>query len=260
MRDSTGKSMRTGSEGGVRKDLGGIHLCLSGGGGLVSKSDSCNPMDYTVPARLLCPWDSPGKNTGKKRSEVAQSCPSLCDPKHWSLPGSSIHGIFQARALEWVAIFFSRGSPRLRDQTWVSRIAGRRFTIWATREAQEYWSGCYFLLQVVRILYQLSFKGSPSVSVLFLKCYSYITPWLNPLGGPWLFWEHNNTHISRGPQAFFLLSSELRSTPRSATVLSQASLPGWAAPSCLPSEVPITSLCPEFLSRSSLHGKSFLIL
>lgn len=40
--------MRTGSEGGVRKDLGGIHLCLSGGGGLVSKSDSCNPMDYTV--------------------------------------------------------------------------------------------------------------------------------------------------------------------------------------------------------------------
>ena len=52
-----------------------------------------------------------------------------------SLPGSSVHGIFQARALEWVAISFSRGSSRPRDWTCVSCIAGRRFTIWATREA-----------------------------------------------------------------------------------------------------------------------------
>ena len=70
-----------------------------------------------------------------KWSEVAQLCPTLCDPKDCSLPGSSIHGIFQARVLEWIAISFSRGSSRPRDGTRVSRIAGRRFTIWATREA-----------------------------------------------------------------------------------------------------------------------------
>ena len=51
-----------------------------------------------------------------------------------SLPGSSVHGIFQARVLEWVAISFSRGSSQPRDQTQVSCIAGRHFTIWATRE------------------------------------------------------------------------------------------------------------------------------
>ena len=65
------------------------------------------------PTRLPCPWDSPGKNTGvgcqkvKSESEVAQSCPTLSDPMDCSLPGSSIHGIFQARVLEWVAIAFS---------------------------------------------------------------------------------------------------------------------------------------------------------
>ena len=51
-----------------------------------------------------------------------------------SLPGSSVHGIFQARVLEWVTISFFRGSSQLRDQTQVSHIVGRRFTIWATRE------------------------------------------------------------------------------------------------------------------------------
>ena len=45
-----------------------------------------------------------------KKSEVAQSCPTLCDPVDYSLPGSSVHGIFQARILEWVAVSFSRGS------------------------------------------------------------------------------------------------------------------------------------------------------
>ena len=54
----------------------------------------------------------------------------LCNPM-----GSSIHGIFQARVLEWVATSFSRGSSWPRDRTWVSCIAGRHFTIWATREA-----------------------------------------------------------------------------------------------------------------------------
>ena len=73
------------------------------------------------PTRLCRPWDSPGKNTGvgchfllqcikvKSESEVAQSCPTLSDPMDCSLPGSFVHGIFQARVLEWGAIAFSDG-------------------------------------------------------------------------------------------------------------------------------------------------------
>ena len=71
------------------------------------------------PTSLPCPWDSPGKNTGvgchfllqcmkvESESEVAQSCPTPSDPMDCSLPGSSIHGIFQARVLECGAIAFS---------------------------------------------------------------------------------------------------------------------------------------------------------
>ena len=81
-------------------------------------SDSVRPY-RRQPTRLPCPWDSPGKNTGvgchfllqcmkvKSESEVAQSCPTLSDPMDYSLPGSSVHGIFQARVLEWGAIAFS---------------------------------------------------------------------------------------------------------------------------------------------------------
>ena len=78
-------------------------------------SDSVRPQ-RRQPTRLLCPWDSPGKNTGvgchfllqcmklKSESEVAQSCPIPSDPMDCSLPGSSVHGICQARVLECVAI------------------------------------------------------------------------------------------------------------------------------------------------------------
>ena len=81
-------------------------------------SDSVRP-HRRQPTRLPCPWDSPGKNTGvgchfllqcikvKSESEVAQSCLTLCDPIDNSPPGSSVHGIFQARVLEWGAIAFS---------------------------------------------------------------------------------------------------------------------------------------------------------
>ena len=62
-------------------------------------------------------------------SEVAQLCPTLCDPMDCSLQHSSVHRIFQARVLEWVAIFFSRGSSQPRDRTWVSHIVARCFTI-----------------------------------------------------------------------------------------------------------------------------------
>ena len=58
-------------------------------------------------------------------SEVAQSCLTLCDPMDCSLPGSSVHGIFQAKILEWVAISFFRGSSQPRDWTRVSHIVGR---------------------------------------------------------------------------------------------------------------------------------------
>ena len=82
-------------------------------------SDSVRPQ-RRQPTRLPHPWDSPGKNTGvgchfllqcmkgKSESEVAQSCPTLRDPMVCSLPGSSVHGICQARVLEWGAIAFSK--------------------------------------------------------------------------------------------------------------------------------------------------------
>ena len=66
---------------------------------------------------------------------VTQSCLPLCDPMDCSLLGSSVHGIFQTRILEWVAISFSRGSSNPREWTWISCLTGRFFTIWATREA-----------------------------------------------------------------------------------------------------------------------------
>ena len=81
-------------------------------------SDSVQPLKWQ-PTRLPCPWDSPGKITGvgchfllqcmkvKSESEVTQLCPTLSNPMDCSLPGSSAHGIFQARVLEWGAIAFS---------------------------------------------------------------------------------------------------------------------------------------------------------
>ena len=66
---------------------------------------------------------------------IVQLCPALCDVMDCGPPGSSVHGILQARILEWVAIPYSKGSSWPRNQTWVSLIAGRSLTIWATREA-----------------------------------------------------------------------------------------------------------------------------
>ena len=65
----------------------------------------------------------------------AQSCSTLCGPVVYSQPGSSVHGILQARVLEWVAILFSRVSCQPSDRTLVSCTAGGFFTVWATREA-----------------------------------------------------------------------------------------------------------------------------
>ena len=70
--------------------------------------------------------------------QVAQLCPTLCGPMDCSVPGSSVHGILQARILEWVAVPFSRGSSQPRDWIQVSCIACRFFTVWAAREALTY--------------------------------------------------------------------------------------------------------------------------
>ena len=83
---------------------------------------------------------------------------TLCDPMDWSLPGSSVHGIFQARVLEWVAISFSRGSSQPRARTRVSRSVGRHFTVWATREALKN-------LQVLLKLYTHQFSCSNGLIV-----------------------------------------------------------------------------------------------
>ena len=88
----------------------------------------------------------------ESESEVAQSCPTLCNPVDCSLPGSSVHGILQARILEWVAISFSRGSSRPRDQTQVSHIGGGRFNLWATREAHQLYSVNYIGIQLILTL------------------------------------------------------------------------------------------------------------
>ena len=97
------------------------------------------------PSRLPCPWDSPGKNTGvgchfllqcmkgKSESEVAQLCPTLSDPMDCSPPGSSIHGIFQARVLEWGAIAFSEPG---RIDRWYYDSSERNLVFWK----MYYWS------------------------------------------------------------------------------------------------------------------------
>ena len=74
----------------------------------------------------------------RKRKKKVKSRPTLCNPMDYSLPGSMVHGIFQARMLEWVAISFSRRSSPPRDWTQVSRIVGRHFTIWATRDSRSW--------------------------------------------------------------------------------------------------------------------------
>ena len=79
---------------------------------------------------------------------VTQSCPILCSPTDCNPPGSSVHGILQARILEWVTIPFSRGSSRPRNQTQVSCITGRRFTVWASRGAYTHYLFIVFSMVV----------------------------------------------------------------------------------------------------------------
>ena len=121
----------------------------------------------------------------KSKSEVAQSCLTLCNPMDCSLQGSSIHGIFQARVLESVAISFSRGSSWLRDQTRVSCIVGRCFTIWATREV--------IYLRLLIFLLAILIPACASSSLASYSAYKLnkqgdnIQPWCTPF----LIWNQS---------------------------------------------------------------------
>ena len=101
----------------------------------------------------------------KWTSEDAQSCPTLCDPVDCSLPSSSVHGILQARTLEWVAISFCRGSSLLRGWTRVSHIGGSRFNLWVTREAQDLIKYSY---KMIGRLYKFFIANFREAVVLFV--------------------------------------------------------------------------------------------
>ena len=95
---------------------------------------------------------------------VASVISNSCDPIDCSPRGSSLHGILPARILDWVAIPFSRGSSRCRNWTWVSCIAGRFFTNWATRETS------YIMLQNLHICkYTHSFPYNVRESLFSLR-------------------------------------------------------------------------------------------
>ena len=111
----------------------------------------------------------------KSQSEVAQLCLTLCNSMDCSPPSFSIHGFFQARILEWVAISFSRGSSTPWDWTQVSCIAGRHFTFWATREAK-----CE--LTMIRGKYIV--KSSGFVFLPHYSLHNFGTIWK---GGYWFF-------------------------------------------------------------------------
>ena len=119
----------------------------------------------------LVQWKPVFHKTGDVQwSQSCQSCLTLCNPLDYT-----VHGILQARILEWVAVPFSRGSSQPRNQTYVSHIVGTFFTSWATREARNTGVGSLSLLQCIlptqesnqgllhcrQILYQLSHQGSP---------------------------------------------------------------------------------------------------
>ena len=105
--------------------------------------------------------------------KVAQLCPTLCHRVDCSLPGSFVHGIPQARILEWVAISFSRGSFQPRDQTQVCLITGRFFTVWATRKT---WHSPVFALSSLSFLPFLRPRVSSEPCSLCVKppvCFSF---------------------------------------------------------------------------------------
>ena len=144
-------------------------------------SDSVRP-HRQQPTRLHHPWDSPGKNTGvgchfllqcmkvKSESEDTQSCPTLSDPMHCSLPGCSIHGIFQARVLEWGAIAFS--APILGTYNFIS--------YWWINPFIIYNDILCLLLYIALTFFVSCYSFWPKVFFVWYKC-SYPCLFLFPL-------------------------------------------------------------------------------
>ena len=132
-------------------------------------SDSVGP-HRRQPTRLSRPWDSPGKNTGvgchfllqcmkvKDESEVTHSCLTLSDPMDCSLPGSSVHGIFQARVLEWGAIAFSD------DHCYYIFI----FVLCSICSGISLWFQICITLMIMLHLSSLLFFGTASVQIFYL--------------------------------------------------------------------------------------------
>ena len=122
---------------------------------------------------------------------VTQPCPTLWDPMDCSSSDSSVHGIIQARILEWVTILFSRKSSRLRNRSQVSRISGKFLTIWATRAAQ--WP-------TAKVIY----------SLLYYQAHLPMVSWC---------WEENNPMDSFSPGLLPLYTNELVNLTRELCVL-----------------------------------------
>jgi len=111
-------------------------------------------------------------------------------PMDCSLPGSSLHGILQARVLEWVAISFSRGFSRPRDRTRVSRIPGRRFNLWATREALALYS------RVIKSVILYSFTESHSFSLsASCSCFNWMRLEKHSKWKVFLSWALGTIHL-----------------------------------------------------------------
>ena len=137
-------------------------------------SDSVRP-DRQQPTKLPCPWDSPGKNTGvgchfllqcmkvKSESEVAPPCPTLSDPMDCSLPGSIVHGIFQARVLEWGAIAFSEIASLERNISTNGKI---QFSVWQ-------WWDLFLLKTPCLVSSSFSFPDSSFFFLILLANFSF---------------------------------------------------------------------------------------
>ena len=176
-------------------------------------SDSVQPHRWQ-PTRLHHPWDSPGKNTGvgchfplqcmkeKSESEVSQSCPSFSDPMDCSLPGSSVHGIFQARVLEWGAIAFRTSI----------------FSFW--------------LLLLRPLSHSCSFSLTPLFShtctpicesLCVLKFYCIVSSYRFLFKLPWIyyfFWIYILVLVIKYEESFAIISSNLASSPIPLTAFS----------------------------------------
>ena len=118
------------------------------------------------------------------QNEVAQSCLTLCNPMDYSLPSYSVHRIFQARILEWIAISFSRVSSQPRDRTQVSCIEGRCFNFWLLLRGILWFPMALSISKLLLLNYSssgpLSLLLSPSITLLFpisccLVCFTSIT-------------------------------------------------------------------------------------